>query len=90
MLSPDKSEDEDDNVVVMDDCERQLENEEVLASRRQGRVGRLLVVRRCDTVATHRTRARTTKTPRARRAAMRRRAMRRLVMGTWTRASGSS
>nr|XP_036882939.1 myb-binding protein 1A isoform X3 [Manis javanica] len=28
VLSPDKSEDEDDNVVVMDDCERQLENEE--------------------------------------------------------------
>ncbi|XP_057356994.1 myb-binding protein 1A isoform X3 [Manis pentadactyla] len=28
VLSPDKSEDEDDNVVVMDDCETQLENEE--------------------------------------------------------------
>lgn len=38
MLNPEQSQDEDDNVVVTDDAEKQLENEEVLG-RRGGRTG---------------------------------------------------
>lgn len=94
MLNPEKSQDEDDNVVVMDDSEKQLENVEVLASKGQGRVGRHAVGSgKCDTPATHRIRvrtARTTKTRRMRSTVTRRRAMRRIGMETWTRASGSS
>lgn len=39
VLNPEQSQDEDDNVVVVDDSEMQLEDEEVLASKGQGRVG---------------------------------------------------
>lgn len=39
VLNPEQSQDEEDNVVVMDDSEKQLEDEEVLASRGQGRAG---------------------------------------------------
>lgn len=40
VLNPEQSQDEDDNVVVMDNSEKQLEDEEVLAIEGQGRVGR--------------------------------------------------
>lgn len=40
VLNPEQGQDEDDNVMVTDDSEKQLENEEVLAIKRQGRVGR--------------------------------------------------
>lgn len=43
VLNPEQSQDEDDNVVVMDDSEKQLEDEEVLAIEGQGRVGRHMV-----------------------------------------------
>ena len=39
MLNPEQSQDEDDNVVITDDSEKQLEDEEVLASKGQRRVG---------------------------------------------------
>lgn len=43
VLNPEQGQDEDDNVVVTDDSEKQPENEEVLAIKRQGRVGRHVV-----------------------------------------------
>lgn len=43
VLNPEQSQDEDDNVVVTDDSEKQLEDEEVLAIEGQGRVGRHMV-----------------------------------------------
>lgn len=50
MLNPEQSEDEDDNVVVTDDSEKQLENEEVLANKGQRGVGRHVV---CNGDYTH-------------------------------------
>ncbi|XP_011358085.1 myb-binding protein 1A isoform X2 [Pteropus vampyrus] len=43
VLNPEQSQDEDDNVVVTDDSEKQLEDEEVLAIEGQGGVGRHMV-----------------------------------------------
>lgn len=94
VLNPEQSEDEDDNVVVTDDSEKQLENKEVLAGKGQRGVGRHVVCNGDDyTPATHRTRAlraRTTKTQRVRTRVKRRRVMRRIATGTSTPASGSS
>lgn len=50
MLNPEQSQDEDDNVVITDDSEKQLEDEEVLDSKGRCRMGGCMV---CDGEGLH-------------------------------------